>query len=332
MITVNARYLGRPTTGVERVATEVVRRLDDVKLAQPPPTLASGVLGHAWEQCVLPLRHPDGWLWSPCNFGPVLRPRHIVTVHDAVLLDRPEWFQGAYARIAGSLLRGLLRHADEVITVSESVAKRLVAHEPSVSSRLQVIPLASALYDTVSTLPGSAWGPRLAAAPFLVHVASADPRKNLTTVLEAWSRVDVPAALLVLVGAPSTAAHFVGSGRFRAQQNPTVLAVGRVSDAELAWLFDHARALVAMSHYEGFDLPATEARSRGCPLLLSDIPVHREFHSEAATFVRSEDVDGLTTRLRDFLRAPRGAVTPLVPRTWGDVAADYADRFRKMTG
>jgi len=43
-------------------------------------------------------------------------------------------------------------------------------------------------------------------------------------------------------------------------------------------------ALVSASTEEGFDYPVLEAKAEGIPTLISDIPVHREFHSQSSLF------------------------------------------------
>ena len=56
----------------------------------------------------------------------------------------------------------------------------------------------------------------------------------------------------------------------------------------------------------GFGLPAVEAAAAGTPLVLSDIPAHRETLGEAAAFFRPGDAQGLAERLVDLLRDEPG--------------------------
>jgi glycosyltransferase involved in cell wall biosynthesis len=52
--------------------------------------------------------------------------------------------------------------------------------------------------------------------------------------------------------------------------------ISGLGDAELAKLIAGARALLSPSIIEGFNLPVAEALSMGTPVIVSDIPVHRE--------------------------------------------------------
>ena len=52
-------------------------------------------------------------------------------------------------------------------------------------------------------------------------------------------------------------------------------------------------ALLSASTEEGFDYPVLEAKAEGIPTLISDIPVHREFHQDSSLFFPVDD-DGST--------------------------------------
>lgn len=66
---------------------------------------------------------------------------------------------------------------------------------------------------------------------------------------------------------------------------------GLVSRKELTQLYCGAAAFISLSAFEGFNLSAAEAATLGVPLLLSDIPVHRELFGGYAFFVGSEHCD-----------------------------------------
>jgi len=48
-------------------------------------------------------------------------------------------------------------------------------------------------------------------------------------------------------------------------------------------------ALISASTEEGFDYPVLEAKAEGLPTLISDIPVHREFHAGSSLFFPTDD-------------------------------------------
>ncbi|MDH8281720.1 glycosyltransferase family 1 protein, partial [Klebsiella pneumoniae] len=51
-----------------------------------------GMKGHLWEQLNIPRKiNKNNILWSPANTGPVAVKNQIITIHDTVPFDHPEW-------------------------------------------------------------------------------------------------------------------------------------------------------------------------------------------------------------------------------------------------
>jgi glycosyltransferase involved in cell wall biosynthesis len=77
--------------------------------------------------------------------------------------------------------------------------------------------------------------------------------------------------------------------------------LGWVPDVLLGELFRRATAVVQPSLAEGLDLPVLEAMAAGSPLVLSDLPVHREVAADLALYAEATDVGGLSDRLDEAL-------------------------------
>jgi glycosyltransferase involved in cell wall biosynthesis len=70
-----------------------------------------------------------------------------------------------------------------------------------------------------------------------------------------------------------------------------------------------ADGLISMSRYEGNPNVVLEAMAGGCPVILSDIPSHREIaDASSALFVPLDDVDALSTTIDHLLADKRGAL------------------------
>jgi len=63
-----------------------------------------------------------------------------------------------------------------------------------------------------------------------------------------------------------------------------IILVDQLNRDELLQRLRGSLALVSASKMEGFDYPVIEAKAEGLPTLLSDIPVHREFHGDTSGF------------------------------------------------
>jgi glycosyltransferase involved in cell wall biosynthesis len=132
------------------------------------------------------------------------------------------------------------------------------------------------------------------APAYFVCVGTIEPRKNITFLLTLWRRLaqnmGEATPLLVLAGQRGWENESVID---QLERSPPIRrfvheAPG-LSDVELARLIGGARALLAPSFTEGFNLPVAEAMALGTPVIASDIPVHREL-ARGATLV--DPLDG----------------------------------------
>ena len=73
--------------------------------------------------------------------------------------------------------------------------------------------------------------------------------------------------------------------------------INALPQAELVALVRASMALLSASTEEGFDYPVLEAKAEGIPTLISDIPVHREFHSESSLLFPVDDDGTVLARL-----------------------------------
>jgi glycosyltransferase involved in cell wall biosynthesis len=69
--------------------------------------------------------------------------------------------------------------------------------------------------------------------------------------------------------------------------------LGRRSRAEIAWLFQHARALVFPSLFEGFGIPLIEAMQSGCPIACSNGTSLPEIAQDSALYFDPASIDDL---------------------------------------
>jgi len=61
--------------------------------------------------------------------------------------------------------------------------------------------------------------------------------------------------------------------------------------------------VLSASTEEGFDYPVLEAKAEGIPTVISDIPVHREFHDGSSLlFPVGDDGSGLSRQVADLMQ------------------------------
>ncbi|MBA2642209.1 MAG: glycosyltransferase family 4 protein [Actinobacteria bacterium] len=179
---------------------------------------------------------------------------------------------------------------------------------------------------------------------YVLYAGGISPHKNVIGLVDAYAAVlrRVPEApSLVLVGALegeqfASAADEVRDRIARLGLDGRVLLPGFVPDETLARLYAGATVVVNPSLGEGFGLPAVEAAACGAPLLLSDLPAHRESMGDAAIFVPPGDSDALAEALTrmladDELRRSlaRRGMAAVAARTWDTAAISLASLLRE---
>jgi glycosyltransferase involved in cell wall biosynthesis len=240
--------------------------------------------------------HFSDWMYPPQRGG-----IRSTMVHDLVPLRFPEWVQGRTKRMHGAKYRNAARTCD-VIFVNSEFTKGEVVELLGVGPEKVVV-----AYPGVDV---AAEGPRAdLGRPYVLTVATLEPRKNLETLLAA----PLPDGhALAVVGAE-------GWGRQPSLDRPDVIRLGYVDDDELARLYRGAAAFVYPSRFEGFGIPIVEAMAAGVAVVASAHPSMDEAAGEAAVRADPDDPAAIGAALAEALHR-RGE---LVPR-----GLSHAARFR----
>jgi glycosyltransferase involved in cell wall biosynthesis len=198
----------------------------------------------------------------------------------------------------------VVRHAAAIIADSSATRTDIIARLKVDPSRIHVIPLGvSAHFSARDT--GEARrriGEALSIdAPYILALGTLEPRKNLTTVLNAYARLGSDAPILVLAGARGWKDSPVFEQVKRAGLSARVVFSGFVSDGLLPDLYAGARAFVYPSLYEGFGLPVLEAMACGVPVITSKTSSLPEVAGDAALLIDPTDVDELADAMQRVL-------------------------------
>jgi glycosyltransferase involved in cell wall biosynthesis len=275
-----------------------------------PSRALQGIKGHLWEQFYLPTLLQQRLLWSPGNTGPIGVSRQVLTVHDAASLDHPEWFERKFALWYAALMPRLIRKVRAIITVSQFSKDRILRLTRTEPARIHVIyngvdqrfrpadpdtvKQVTAIFDLTS--------------PYILFVGSLEPRKNLRMLLEAWQLGGFEGATLAVVGASG---HLFAKLQFESMPEG-VRFLGSVKDEMLPALYSGAAGFVYPSVYEGFGLPPVEAMACGCPVAVSDIPVHREVCGGNAMYLDPFLPEDISAKLQALLRLDGASRASLV--------------------
>lgn len=304
-VVVNTRTLSAKLTGVQRYTWEIVNCLAHrVELVAPQSHL-EGVAGHAWEQFVLPTLLRGRLLWSPGNTGPLMVSRQVVTVHDAVPLDHPEWLNPRFAGWYRFLLPRLIPRVQRIITVSEFSKARILEHVRVDPKRIVVIPNGvDSRFRPHNDQEHLHLIKRLGipSRHYVLSLGSLEPRKNLGRLLKAWEQLceEVPEDVWLVVAGAKGKAQIFQDVSFE-KLPPRVHFTGHVPDEYLPALYSAALVFVYVSVYEGFGIPPLEAMASGTPTLTGNQTALPEVVGDAGLTVDPFSVEAIAEALRKLI-------------------------------
>lgn len=279
MISINARILNGPISGVQRYLLSIIEELNKILYGSSVKTIYSernGFSGHLWEQSMLPFKvSAKDVLWSPSNTGPLFCPaKQVVTIHDFATLDHPEWTSWKFNALYSQLLPKLASRVDSIIAISDYTKSRILNYVDIEESKIKVIKNGVEerffIKATDANFLNVISKYKIKTNRYILSVSSIEPRKNIVTLLKAWEKIQDQLdddVWLVLVGKQNTKI-FADAGL--ANIPPRVHFTGFVDDIDLPVLYQHAQLFTYISLYEGFGLPPLEAMAAGVPVITSN--------------------------------------------------------------
>jgi alpha-1,2-rhamnosyltransferase len=227
-----------------------------------------------------------------------------LVLHDLIPIRFPDLVAEDTHRLFSQWWSKVRSTADFVIGVSRSVVDDLESIDRSRSARLRAgsfrngaglegIVAGGKVRDEIEAVFGNA---SLRNAYLMVGVVAR--RKNHALALDAFERLWAAGseAKLVIAGkygwdCPAVAERI----RQHPQLRTRLFWFEEIGDHELDYCYCHAAGLITASYAEGFNLPIVEALSRGCPVLASDLAVHREVGGAFAAFFPADDAGALAS-------------------------------------
>jgi alpha-1,3-rhamnosyl/mannosyltransferase len=249
----------------------------------------------------LNLFHAPGFAMPPIG-----APRHVFTLHDLTVLSHPHCHTldnrvRTLASVADALARGAT-----VLAVSQATKEETVRLLALPTSSVEVVP---PLLNPIFRVAGDRKEDAEAAAklgvrePYVLAVASLEPRKNFGRLLDAWNSLGTAtgAHQLVVVASEGWRQGGVRRRLERMTSDGSVVKVGHVSDQVLAALYRRANLFVFPSLAEGFGLPVAEAMACGTPVVTSALSSMPEVVGDGALMVDPEQVDEIAVGIERLL-------------------------------
>lgn len=275
------------------------------------------------ERCVI--RRPR--LWTHTGLGPAVRrepldvlfiPAHVIpwpgtgrtpavfTAHDLGYMHYPDKHPILERLYLGWSTRHSADAARRVIAVSKATAHDLTALLGVPPAKIRVV------YSGIDESLRPICDPERLAdvrrrlgipGPYILHVGSVQPRKNLSRLVEAFAQVadSIDGLSLVLAGRPGWGYRALLRRIRRLGLENRVLLPGYVPDEDLAALYSGALVYAFPSLYEGFGFPALEAMACGTPVVCANTSSLPELVGNAALTFAPTDVGAMAAALRRLI-------------------------------
>ena len=247
------------------------------------------------------LYHEPNYLPLPYN-GPL-----VLTICDLSCFDHPASHPIERVRMMEKELPKAIERADHLVVISKATQASLQHWFSVPSHKISNTYLAAdARFQprSIDMLTPVLASMDLVPEAYVLCVGTLEPRKNLITLFEAYSRL--PADLrarypLVLAGMKGwhTEELMTSAQALLARQELRIL--GYVSDETVAHLYSGAAVVCYPSRYEGFGLPALEAMASGVPVICSNATSLPEVVGPDGLLFDPDDVLGFTEGLRQVL-------------------------------
>ena len=129
--------------------------------------------------------------------------------------------------------------------------------------------------------------------PYLLSLATLEPRKNLATLVEAWRPLRDDLALAI--------AGAAGWGDPPLLDDPAIHKLGFVPYTDTPALMRGASVFAYPSRFEGFGIPIVEAMACGVPVVASSHASMDEACGNAAVRVDPDDAEAMSAGIREAL-------------------------------
>lgn len=248
------------------------------------------------------------WVYCPAEFDVPTRSAQLaVTSHDILQDVR----YGSPRRIAR--LRRIFSRADLVLSVSQYNTERLLETFPECAGRVAHVPNAAEdlFFEAASDSERAGVRQDLGlpeGTPYLLSVASFQPRKNLVRLVRVAARLaevrsGEMGVVLLGAGSPEQKREI---RQAMADAGPRALMVlpGYRQGVALRAAYAEAAALVFPSLCESFGIPAVEAMAQSVPVALADSTALPEIAGDAGWYFDPEDDESMLGALQQMRDQP----------------------------
>lgn len=239
-------------------------------------------------------------------FGNIVTTTHDLTMLRFTRASRfPEWLHAIGMGFYKFMFWWSHKKSKKIIVPTQFVADDLATRQPFTRGKTVVTYEASEPPITAAAEPLENLS-----KPFIFHVGSPFPHKNIQRLIKAFEILNASHPELKLVLPGKIVGQFKQALEAWISVSPakdSIVVPGFISDEQLKWLYENAECYVLPSLSEGFGLPGLEAMSHGCPLASSNATCLPEVYQDAALYFNPTDVNDIAEKVQAIMDNPKVA-------------------------
>lgn len=242
------------------------------------------------------------WLYSPTEAVIATHKiPQVLTIHDMYLMESDlPWSQTPAAKKAADkwekLTRKIVKQAQRIVTVSNFTKGRIIDMLGADPDQIHVIG---------NGVSDACFHPNLdvdlpVSQPYVLVVGGLTQRKNGQAILDVAKAMYELDKEIEIVVAGKCDDHYLQQAKAIAN----VQLLGYVDQSILPALMAKSTALLFLSRYEGFGMPAVEAMAAGTPVVCSNFASLPEIVGKAGLIMDADDSDSIASQLIDLAQTP----------------------------
>jgi glycosyltransferase involved in cell wall biosynthesis len=141
---------------------------------------------------------------------------------------------------------------------------------------------------------------------YILYIGTLQPRKNIPVLIEAYAKIKlgIDAKLVIAGGRKHNFNQRIETTVSELGLENDVFFPGFIDEEDKAAIMKGARVFCFPSLYEGFGIPILEAMAVGTPVIVSDIPPHREIAEDCALYFEPKNPVDLAAKIRRLFNEP----------------------------
>jgi glycosyltransferase involved in cell wall biosynthesis len=237
-------------------------------------------------------------LWEPC--------KSVVTIYDLLYLYYPQYFRRQSIAYYNILIPKVVKRANKVITISQSVKNDLVNLLKCPEDKIDVIMLAfdKKRFNVISDLDLVKRATLKYNIPckYVLYVGTSKPHKNLERLIKAFSLIVRETEHSLVIGGIKDSQYTTLCQLIKELGiEDRIIFTDEIDETDLPLIYNGAELFVFPSFHEGFGLPPLEAMACGVPVLVSNATSLPEVVGDAAIMFNPYDIEEIAQNMKRIL-------------------------------